>query len=255
LLLHYAKSKFSKRFDLKNAGVGPHPHRGFSPVTFVFNGGVHHRDSRGNSSKVYKNGVQWMNAGHGIIHSERPTENIHELGGKQEIIQLWINSPKKRKMNEPEYYPVNDEQIPRITGFGKGVDLGLIAGYYNELVGPIDAMIPLIAIRFEVKKDSSFNLKLPEGHNAFLFTIDGNVSIKGFGMVEKLNVAQLSKEEVGLEVTALENAKGIIMAAKPINEPLKQYGPFVMNTQTEILEAMRDYQMGKMGYFVERDLD
>jgi quercetin 2,3-dioxygenase len=120
ILLHHADMKISEFFDPKNDGVGPHPHRGFSPVTFIFKGGVHHRDSFGNSSVVLEGGVQWMNAGRGIIHSERPPENIHELGSRQEIIQLWVNMPAANKMDTPAYFPLRGDEMPTIEDPAKG---------------------------------------------------------------------------------------------------------------------------------------
>jgi quercetin 2,3-dioxygenase len=106
LLLHDADIKVPVHTEPTHAGVGPHPHRGFSPVTFIFKGGVHHRDSRGNDSVIYSGGAQWMNAGMGVIHSERPPHDIHDIGGRQEIIQLWINTPAQHKMDQPTYYPL-----------------------------------------------------------------------------------------------------------------------------------------------------
>src|SRR5688500_3399223 len=113
LLLHHAEIKVSKHIDPSQAGVGPHPHRGFSPVTFIFKGGVHHSDSRRNNSVVYAGGAQLMNAGMGAIHSERPPDDIHEIGGSQEIIQLWINSPAKNKMDPPAYFPLQAADTPK----------------------------------------------------------------------------------------------------------------------------------------------
>jgi quercetin 2,3-dioxygenase len=112
LLLHHASIKVPTHTVPAKAGVSPHPHRGFSPVTFVFQGGVHHRDSRGNDNVVYAGGAQWMNAGMGIIHSERPPHDIHEVGGKQEIIQLWINTPAKNKFDQPSYFPLQASEVP-----------------------------------------------------------------------------------------------------------------------------------------------
>jgi hypothetical protein len=112
LLLHHANIKVPTHVEPDHAGVGPHPHRGFSPVTFIFKGGVHHRDSRGNDSVIYEGGAQWMNAGMGVIHSERPPVDIHERGGRQEIIQLWINTPAANKMDEPKYVPISGEETP-----------------------------------------------------------------------------------------------------------------------------------------------
>jgi quercetin 2,3-dioxygenase len=122
LLLHHADIKVPTHLDPDDAGVGPHPHRGFSPVTFIFKGGVHHRDSRGNDSVVYAGGAQWMNSGMGMMHSERPPKDIHEIGGRQEIIQLWINTPKKNKMDQPAYYPLQANETKKFVSDDKERD-------------------------------------------------------------------------------------------------------------------------------------
>ena len=146
LLLHHVDTSLPEHVLPEHAGVGPHPHRGFSPVTFVFKGGVHHRDSRGNNSIVYAGGAQWMNAGRGIVHSERPPHDIHQKGGRQEMVQLWINTPAKSKMEQPEYFPVNPEQIPRYTTADGLADLSIIAGELFGLIGPVPTKTPVIAI-------------------------------------------------------------------------------------------------------------
>src|SRR5687767_4292454 len=115
LLLHHADIKVPKHIEPDHGGVGPHPHRGFSPVTFIFQGGVHHRDSRGNDSVVYAGGAQWMNAGMGVMHSERPPKDIHEIGGRQEIIQLWINTPSKNKMDQPKYFQDQENETGKFV--------------------------------------------------------------------------------------------------------------------------------------------
>src|SRR5256885_12060759 len=115
LLLHHAELVVPEDHNPDHEGVGPHPHRGFSPVTFVFAGGVHHRDSRGNDSTVYAGGAQWMRAGMGIVHSERPSRNIHALGGRQEIIQVWINTPAGHKMDQPAYFALQAEDVPSVA--------------------------------------------------------------------------------------------------------------------------------------------
>jgi redox-sensitive bicupin YhaK (pirin superfamily) len=122
--------------DTKHAGVGPHPHRGFSPVSFIFKGGVHHRDSRGNNNIVYAGGTQWMNAGMGVIHSERPPADIHEIGGRQELIQLWVNTPAKHKMDVPDYQPLTAEETPVVNSADQLTTVNVIAGELNGVKGP-----------------------------------------------------------------------------------------------------------------------
>src|SRR4051812_33605254 len=137
LLLHHADVKVPTHLEPDHAGVGPHPHRGFSPVSFIFKGGVHHRDSRGNDSVIYAGGAQWMNAGMGVMHSERPPRDIHEIGGRQEIIQLWINTPAGHKMDQPVYFPVTAEEAPAYHTADNAVVMKVFSGNLMGVKGPI----------------------------------------------------------------------------------------------------------------------
>src|SRR5688572_12429624 len=152
LLLHHADIKVPKHLEPDHGGVGPHPHRGFSPVTFIFKGGVHHRDSRGNDSVIYAGGAQWMNAGMGVIHSERPPHDIHEIGGRQEIIQLWVNTPAQHKMDQPAYYPVQATDTPMYKSENQLVTGRVVAGEVLGLQGPVPTTSPVNAAMFEFKK-------------------------------------------------------------------------------------------------------
>lgn len=251
LLLHHADVAVETNVDPAKAGVGPHPHRGFSPVTFVFKGGVRHRDSRGNDGVIYEGGVQWMNAGMGIIHSERPPENIHEIGGRQEIIQLWVNTPSKFKMMIPEYYPIKAEDIPGIITEDRLVTLNVVAGHLSGVKGVVPTQSAVNAATLFFKQNGQITIEIPTDHNAFIYLLDGKLMVGGFGMVEKLNAVVFRQDGDQLALQALEDTRVLLMTGKPLNEKLTTYGPFVMNTQTEILQAMRDYQMGKMGILIE----
>src|SRR6188768_1430892 len=152
LLLHHADVKVPKHIEPDHAGVGPHPHRGFSPVTFIFAGGVHHRDSRGNDSVIYAGGAQWMNAGRGVIHSERPPMDIHEIGGRQEIIQLWINTPAAHKMDQPAYFPVHASEMPtKVLDDGKVV-LKVVSGDLLDIAGAVSSQSPVNAATLTINK-------------------------------------------------------------------------------------------------------
>lgn len=250
LLLHHAEVKFSENKDLKNAGVGPHPHRGFSPVTFIFKGGVHHRDSRGNDSVIYSGGTQWMNAGRGIIHSERPPLDLHENGGKQEIIQLWINTPASHKMDQPAYYPLSEEETPAIIENDLS-EVRIVAGEYNGVKGPIPSQSPVLALRASLKKGAKETFEIPQSYNTYVYFLDGKVKVAGYGIVDGLNLIVLNNDGDGIEIEAIDDTRFIIMGGEPLNEEVVSHGPFVMNTTTQIMEAMRDYQMGKMGVLIE----
>ena len=251
LLLHHANTKVPKHVDTKHAGVGPHPHRGFSPVTFIFQGGVHHRDSRGNNSVVYAGGAQWMNAGMGMMHSERPPHNIHELGGRQEIIQLWINTPAKHKMDQPAYFPLAAEAVPTFKSNDAKATAKVFSGNLLGLKGPIPSQVDVNAATLEVEVGGKIEIAIPEEHNLMLYLLDGKLRMEGFGMVEALHLIHFKQDGEGILIEGLEKTKALLLSGKPINEPVVSHGPFVMNTQTQIMEAMRDYQMGKMGILIE----
>lgn len=251
LLLHHANIKVPQHVDTRHAGVGPHPHRGFSPVTFIFQGGVHHRDSRGNNSVVYAGGAQWMNAGMGMMHSERPPHDIHELGGRQEIIQLWINTPAKHKMDQPAYFPLAAEAVPTFKSDDAKVKAKVFSGNLLGLKGPIPSQVEVNAATLEVDAGGKIEIAIPEEHNLMLYLLDGKLRVESFGMVDALHLIHFKQDGEGILIEGLEKSRALLLSGKPINEPVVSHGPFVMNTQTQIMEAMRDYQMGKMGILIE----
>lgn len=251
LLLHHANIKAPTHTDPDQAGVGPHPHRGFSPVTFIFQGGVHHRDSRGNDSVIYAGGAQWMNAGMGIIHSERPPHDIHEIGGRQEIIQLWINTPAKNKMDQPMYFPLSAEEAPIIKADDERVNGKVFSGEVLGVKGPIPSQAIVNAATFEIKKGGKISIPVPQNHNALIYLLDGKLTVDGFGLVEELHIVHFRNDGEGISFEALEDTRILFLSGEPLNEPVVSYGPFVMNNQTQIMEAMRDYQKGKMGVLIE----
>ncbi|HRJ31581.1 MAG TPA: pirin family protein [Cyclobacteriaceae bacterium] len=251
LLLHHANIKVPKHVETDHAGVGPHPHRGFSPVTFIFQGGVHHRDSRGNDSTIYAGGAQWMNAGMGIIHSERPPHDIHEIGSRQEIIQLWINTPAKNKMDQPAYFPLASADVPAIKSDDGLITVKIFAGELLGVKGPVPSQAVVNAATAELKKGGKISIPLPSHHNVLLYLLDGKLNVDGFGMVEELHLIQFNNDGDGISLSALADTRVLLLSGEPLNEPVVAHGPFVMNNQTQILEAMRDYQLGKMGVLIE----
>jgi Pirin-related protein len=251
LLLHHADVKAPAHIEPDHAGIGPHPHRGFSPVTFIFKGGVHHRDSRGNDSTIYAGGAQWMNAGMGILHSERPPHDIHEIGGRQEIIQLWINTPAKNKMDQPAYFPLSAEDAPKIKSEDGKVSGNVFSGEVLGVKGPIPSQTIVNAATLEVSKGGQLEIPLPASHNALIYLLDGKLKVGGFGMVEGLHIIHFNKDGDSISLEGLEDTRVLLLSGEPLNEKVVSYGPFVMNTQTQIMEAMRDYQMGKMGMLIE----
>jgi redox-sensitive bicupin YhaK (pirin superfamily) len=251
LLLHHADIKVPRDRKPGHSGVGPHPHRGFSPVTFIFKGAVHHRDSRGNDSVVYAGGAQWMNSGMGVMHSERPSDDIHEIGGRQEIIQLWINTPSEHKMDQPQYFPVQAAEVKTFISDDKKITVNVFAGEVLGVKGTIPSQTPINAATIEAKSGGSISIPVPKDYNSFLYLLDGKITIDGYGLTEGLNAVVFANDGDGISFTAVDDTRLLLMSGQPINEKVVAQGPFVMNNETQILEAMRDYRMGKMGILIE----
>jgi quercetin 2,3-dioxygenase len=251
LLLHHAEFTFTSDAPALHQGISPHPHRGFSPVTFVVEGEVHHRDSRGNNQVARKGEVQWMHAGRGIMHSERPSQKLAEENGKQEIIQLWINTPAAKKMQEPLYQYLPESSIPVFGSDGNLVKNKLVTGAYNGLSGKIKTESELLIIWSNAQHGGIQTYAVPELLNAMLYVIRGNIRISGYGMVEEKSLVVFENSGDEVEISATTDAQYLVLAGVPINEKVVQQGPFVMNKTTQILEAMRDYRMGKMGILIE----
>ena len=250
LLIHHHRSTIAPGTDRWDAAVGPHPHRGFSPITFMWEGGVHHRDSRGNNSVVSGGGVQWTDVGMGIIHSERPPAELCENGGVQEIIQIWVNLPRAKKMMEPVYLPFQKEELPSAHGHP---ELKIVSGDigHDQSVGPLKGAYPVTSAH-GVATTAPFSFTVKEGENGLFYLLSGAGRLEGYGLVENAMLYHLDAGDYTAHLE--EGTKVFFIAAAPIGEKVESYGPFVMTNQTEIMEAMRDYQMGKMGYLVERDM-
>ena len=227
-------------------GFPSHPHRGFETVTYMLAGKMRHEDSAGNAGVIEKGGVQWMRAGKGIIHSEMPEQEEGLLAG----FQLWVNLPASHKMTEPYYQEHSDNEVPEehrdeschlkvIAGETKNGTLGVIN---NDLVTPIYWDIHL-------SKDADFHDYIPENHNAFIYVIEGELNFSSSSQStanqsikeKQLAVLSLAPE---VQVTANHDSRFLLVAGKPINEPVARGGPFVMNTQAEIKQAFTDYQSG-----------
>lgn len=249
LLLHHHGPHM---YEPYNAGLpfGPHPHRGFEAVTFIFDGSVEHHDSRENRSTIHAGGVQWMTAARGIIHSENVPKEFRETGGNMEIIQLWINLPAKFKMSQPNYQGVQKEGVPVVSMDEDRVGVHVIAGSFNGVIGPVHSITGVEAYTINLKPEGALALETAENRNVLLYVLKGEVSVNG-SQVKGRTLVQLSNDGTQVDLKASADTVILYSTGEPINEKVTHYGPFVMNTQTEILEAMRDYQMGKMGMLIE----
>ncbi len=251
LLLHHLDHQLPEGQRPQEAGVPPHPHRGFAPVSFIFKGGVHHRDSRDNDSIIYEGGTQWMNAGMGIVHSERPPVKALEEASKWELIQFWVNVPAKFKMDQPEYLPLTYDETPRFISEDGKVNIGVVAGEFIGITGGVATKSPIMALRLELEKDGEIEIPIPKDYNAFIYQLDGDLTINGNHNSKPKDLIWLENQGEGVKVKANATTRAILLSGLPINETIEAHGPFVMNNKTEIMQAMRDYQMGKMGVLVE----
>jgi len=251
LLIHHWASVFPGGEREKDLGVGPHPHRGFSPVTLIFKGAVQHRDSLGTKSIIKGGGAQWMNSGKGIVHSERPPKELAENGGDFELIQFWANTPAARKMEAAKYQPLSAEDTPWITSEDGKVKAGIVAGDTLGKTGPIELMTPMLVMRFEIGKGGKMDVPIPKNFNALLYLLDGKATVNETKTVSGKDLVWFKNDGDSISFEGLEQTRAILLAGEPLNEEVTSYGPFVMNTQTEIMQAMRDYQQGKMGVLIE----
>ena len=251
LLVHHWNDTLKGGQKQKEVGVGPHPHCGFSPVTIIFKGGVHHRDSLGNNSILMEGGVQWINSGKGIIHSERPVQSLAENGGELEIIQFWVNTPAKLKKLPPEYFALNADDIP-VFKFEDDKSLAwIISGELFQIRGKAQPASPMLIVRFDLKKGCEISVPVSEKYNTFIYQLNGKLIINDTEEIEDKVQVWFENKGDELKLHASDNAQLILFAGEPINEKIVNYGPYVMNNESEILGALRDYQMGKMGVLIE----
>ncbi|MBN8836965.1 MAG: pirin family protein [Sphingobacteriia bacterium] len=251
LLFHHGIAVADKQVPIPQQGVGPHPHRGFSAISFIYKGGVHHRDSRGNNHVVYAGGTQWIHAGMGIIHSERVPADIFEIGGVQELLQVWVNTPAAHKMDQPHYYPATAAQTPTVVSPDGLITLRVPSGELNGVKGIIPTFTKVTTIMGEAKKGGQFEFSFPSAYQTILYVLEGSITINGKDQTNAKQMALFNKDGENFSITANEETLFFVGSGEPMQEPIAAHGPFVMNNQTEIMQAFRDYQLGKMGVLIE----
>jgi len=249
LLLHHTGPK---TFEPDNAGLpfAPHPHKGFETVTFIFDGAVEHKDSFGFQSIIEKGGVQWMTAGKGIVHSENLPKSMKKEGATVEYIQLWINLPSKFKQNKPHYQGIQKEAIPEIELKDDAGKIRLVSGEMDGRVGPANSLTGIGAYECYLNAGKDIELPVEPERDILFYILEGSVQI-GNTRIDSHHLIQFGQTGDVLKFSTNEYSRILICTGYPIGEPVVASGPFVMNTQTEIMEAMRDYQMGKMGILIE----
>lgn len=225
---------------------GPHPHRGFETVTFILEGDLTHKDSSGQESVIKAGGVQWMTAGKGLVHAEISSEEFKQKGGPLEILQLWVNLPSKFKMAEPAYKGLQKEEIPvRKWDDGK-VEAQIISGNWENVEGPVKPLTDIHIACIAFKETGRATFSIEKNKTVFLYVVHGSTRING-EEAEMHHLIEFSHEGSTIEIKALTDALILFGYATPFHEPFAAYGPFVMNTQKEIMEAYEDYHAGKFG--------
>jgi redox-sensitive bicupin YhaK (pirin superfamily) len=233
-------------------GFPAHPHRGFVTVTYMLEGRFEHKDSQGNSGRLGPGDVQWMTAGSGLVHSEMPEKEFSKNGGRLHGFQLWINLGKTEKWIKPDYQDVPSAKIPIVRTPDGKVSIKVIAGNYLDTKAVINTLTPILYLHFTLQPGAEVVQSLPKNYNAFVYVIGGNGLFGGDKtIVGEKNLIVFNNDGEHISISESENARSpldvLLVAGVPLNEPIVQYGPFVMNTQEEIDKTLEDYRNGRIG--------
>jgi redox-sensitive bicupin YhaK (pirin superfamily) len=225
------------------AGFPDHPHRGFETVTYMLAGRMKHGDNQGNTGLLGPGSVQWMTAGRGIVHSELPQQEEGLMWG----FQLWVNLPAKDKLTTPRYQDIQGDQIPTVE-LGEGVSARIIAGELGGVAGPVTGVATEPRYYdFTLAPSATYSFELPPAHNAFLFPYQGDVKVgPGKRLIERGELVLLTQGARLSVAAADDEARFIVVAGNPLNEPIARYGPFVMNTREEVYQAFEDFRAGRL---------
>ncbi len=241
---------FNPAFDFGTSntprGVDVHPHKGFETVTIAYKGSVEHYDSSGNSGVINPGDVQWMTAGSGILHKEFHEREFSKKGGPFEMIQLWVNLPKKDKLTTPKYQSLVSSEMNKIILPGESGEVSVIAGSFNGVKGSASTFTEINMLNIRLNKNGEMTTDIEAAHNTAILVVEGEIEVNGKSA--KLHDFVLFKNEgETITIKATEKSVLLLLSGVPINEPVAQYGPFVMNTQEELQETFREYQAGKFG--------
>jgi quercetin 2,3-dioxygenase len=245
LLLDYAgPHEFTPVEDKR--GVGEHPHRGFETVTIVYQGELEHRDSSGSHGTLGAGDVQWMTAASGIVHEEFHSRQFAKDGGILEMVQLWVNLPAEAKKSSPKYQDLRDDQFPRVSISNDGGLVRVIAGEFLGSRGPAETFTPINVWDLQLKEGGSFDAQVSEGHTSLLIVQAGKLTVNDES-VKPVELVQFERQGEFINVRAEIASRALVLTGKPLGEPVFGQGPFVMNSQEEIQQAIFDYRAGKMG--------
>lgn len=235
----------------KIRGVGVHPHRGFETVTIVYHGKIAHNDSAGGGGVIGQGDVQWMTAGSGILHKEFHEEEFSKQGGDFQMVQLWVNLPRKDKMTKPKYQPLKNEQISKVqleNGFGI---VEIIAGEFQGTKGSASTFSPVNVFNAKLNQGGNAEFNFPAEFNTGILVIEGKIKVNESELVAADHFILFKNQGETFKIQATENSVVLILSGQPLHEPIMAHGPFVMNTRQEIWDAFHDYNSGKFGYLDE----
>jgi len=228
-------------------GVGVHPHRGFETVTIAYHGKVAHHDSAGHSGVIGEGDVQWMTAASGILHKEYHEEGWSKVGGLAQMAQLWVNLPAKFKMSPPKYQPLKKADFGRYLYPDQHAEVEVIAGNYRDIQGIASTFTPIEMYNVYLKKDADVLFSFPQNYNTGFLVIEGTVIVND-KTVPPDHFVLFANDGTDITLKSTEDAVVLVLSGEPIQEPIVSYGPFVMNTKQEILQAYEDLDKGKFGY-------
>lgn len=249
LMDYGSKINFSARKNPR--GVGMHPHRGFETVTIAYYGAVAHHDSAGSCGAIYPGDVQWMTAASGILHKEYHETQYSLTGGPFQMIQLWVNLPAKDKMGKPKYQAIKQSEMAHIDLPDQGGKIEVIAGNYQGAKGSAQTFSLIHLYNARINKGGKANFSFPENLNTGLMIVEGSIKVNGIENAGVNSFVYFKNKGTEIEIEALENSIVLVLSGEPINEPIAHYGPFLMNTDAEIDQAIADYNQGKFGYLDE----
>lgn len=232
-------------------GVGEHPHRGFETVTIVYQGEVEHHDSAGNHGQIGPGDVQWMTAASGVVHEEWQSQAFVRRGGVLEMVQLWVNLPAKYKMSPPKYQEILSRQIPACA-LPAGGTARVIAGEFHGVTGPAKTFTPVTLLDLRLQAGNRLELNLPDGYTTLALVLRGKALMNGTETAGEADLAIFERTGDNVRIEAHDDTTLLVLGGEPIGEPVVSYGPFVMNTEHEIRQALQDYKNGRMGHIEAR---
>ena len=229
-------------------GVGVHPHRGFETVSIAYKGKIAHHDSFGNSGVIGEGDVQWMTASSGLLHKEYHEKGFSEAGGLFHMVQLWVNLPAKVKMSPPKYQAITNAEMGKFQLPEEAGVVEVIAGNYKDVKGPAFTFTPVALLNAKLEKGGKAAFSFPAGYNTCALVIEGSIIVNGTEKAESDHFLLFGNDNEDFTLEASEKAIVLIMSGEPIAEPVAAHGPFVMNTQTEIMQAYADLNRGRFGF-------